>query len=145
MTVNIHNNHNKLSIVGDAKWQVRTVGADRRRGQSSNLGMQKRDKQTHIHFIIIYISSSLSSLSLLQNNLTPCCDHDHLHCYGIDHKHLQRCKRPRENSSQLVIVIIVIVKIIFMILMLRCHEKTTANLVDVPEESCDLQPQETCG
>ena len=90
-------------------------------------------------------SSSLSSLSLVQNNLTPCCDHDHFHCYGIDHKHLQRCKRPRENSSQLVIVIIAIVKIIFMILMLRCHEKTTANLVDVPEESCDLQPQETCG
>ena len=27
----------------------------------------------------------------------------------------------------------------------RCHEKTTANLVDVPEESCDLQPQKTCG
>merc|ERR1712130_527675 len=27
----------------------------------------------------------------------------------------------------------------------ECHEKTTANLVDVPEESCDLQPQETCG
>ena len=27
----------------------------------------------------------------------------------------------------------------------RCHEKTTASLVDVPEESCDLQPQKTCG
>ena len=27
----------------------------------------------------------------------------------------------------------------------RCHEKTSANLVDVPEESCDLQPQKTCG
>ena len=35
MTINIHNNHNKLSIVGDANWQVGTVGADLAGGASA--------------------------------------------------------------------------------------------------------------
>ena len=39
MTVDIHNNHNKLSIVGNAKWQVRTAGADHGRGSECILAI----------------------------------------------------------------------------------------------------------
>ena len=71
MTVNIHNKHNKLSIVGDAKWQVRTVGADRRsEQQSGNLGKNVTNRQTDIHFIIIYISAAWQGEGKISNNVT---------------------------------------------------------------------------
>ena len=72
MTVNIHNNHNKLSIVGDAKWQVRIMGADRR--SESNLAIwackNVTNKQTHIHFIIIYISAAWQGEGKISKNVT---------------------------------------------------------------------------
>ena len=58
MTVDIHKNHNKLSIVGIAKWQVRTEGADLAGGARSNLAIwackNVTNTQTYTSSLYIY-------------------------------------------------------------------------------------------
>ena len=70
MTINIHNNHNKLSIVGDANWQVGTVGADLAGGARSNLAICACKNVTNIHFIIIYISTAWQGEGKISKNVT---------------------------------------------------------------------------
>ena len=94
MTIDIHYDYDKLSINGVAKWCVASRWAAVRAEGESNLGMQKRDRhtlhhniyivslaggrenkqkrdrQTDIHFIIIYISSAWQGEGKISKNVT---------------------------------------------------------------------------